>query len=79
MERADDLAAELDEAAVGKRRLLDAAAGPVARLEDEDVGAAAGEVARGGQAGQTGAEDQDVVLAHREVLLRGWPTATVEQ
>jgi hypothetical protein len=64
VEGADQLAAELDDAAVVEHRLLDAPAGPVARLEHEHVGAGGREVARGSEACQPGAEDQDVV-AHR--------------
>ena len=60
MELADQLAAHLDAAAVLEHDALDAAAGPVARLEDLDVRARAGEVARRGQAGEAGAEDEDV-------------------
>ena len=57
----DHLAAELDQPAVGERGLLDAAAGPVAGLQDDHVGAARDQVAGGGQAGQAGAENDDVV------------------
>ena len=60
MERAHDLAAELDDAPVVQHRLLDAAARPVARLEHLDVGARGGQVARGGQAGQPRAEHEHV-------------------
>ena len=49
-------------------RLLDAPAGPVARLEQLDVGAGRGEVARGREAGQAGAEDEHV--AHQRST---WP------
>ena len=68
MEGADDLAAQLHDAAVVEHRLLDAPAGAPARLEQLDVGAAGREVARGGEAGEPGPEDQHVA-AHR----RTWP------
>ncbi len=60
MERAHDLAAELDHAPVVEHRLLDATARPVARLEHLDVGARGDQVARGGQAGQPRAEHEHV-------------------
>ena len=44
----------------GELELLHAPADAVARLEHEHVGAARGEVARGREAGQPGAEDEDV-------------------
>ena len=62
--RPDDLAAQLHEPAVGELRLLDAPAGAVARLEHDDVDAGAGEVARGGEAGEAGAQHGDVMAAH---------------
>ncbi len=68
VERADHLAAQLQHAAVVEHDLLDAAARPAARLEQLHVGAGGREVARGGEAGQAGAEDQDVA-AHRST----WP------
>ena len=60
MERADDLAAHLDDAAVVEHGLLDATARAVARLEHLHVGAAGREVARRGQAGEPRTEDQHV-------------------
>ena len=57
----DDLAAELDDAAVRERDLLDPAADAVERLEDQDVRPGLGEVSGGGQAGQAGTEHDDVV------------------
>ena len=60
MERADQLSAQLHDAAVVEHRLLDAPAGPAARLEQLDVGARGGEVARGGEAGEAGAENEHV-------------------
>ena len=62
--RADDLAAELQQPAVRQLGLLDAAAGAVARLEHDHVGAGRGEVARGRQAREPGAQHRDVVPAH---------------
>ena len=50
--------------AVGELGLLDAAAGPVARLEHDHVGAGRGEVAGGRQAREPGAQHRDVVPAH---------------
>ena len=73
MERAHHLAAELDETAVGERRLLHAPAGPVARLDDDDVRPAAGKVPRGGQAGQPCAHDHHIVLAHAGTLSQTGP------
>jgi hypothetical protein len=61
VERADHLAAELHQAAVGERRLLDPTARPVARLEHEHVGTAAGELAGSGEPRQAGAQHHDVV------------------
>ena len=58
---ADHLTAELDDAAVVERDLLDAPADPAAGLEDKNIGAAMHEIAGGGQAGKTGAEYDDVV------------------
>ena len=60
----DDLAAELHQPAVRQLGLLDAAAGAVARLEHDHVGAGRGEVARGRQAREPGAQHGDVVAAH---------------
>ena len=77
MERAHDLAAELDHAPVVEHRLLDAAARPVARLEHLDVGARGGQVARGGQARQPGAEHEHV--AHQGAPAGcGAPPSAVE-
>ena len=56
----DHLAAELDDAAVRQRRLLHAAAGPVAGLQHEHVRAAVHQIACGAEAGQPGAHDNDV-------------------
>ena len=70
LERARQLAAELDATAVGQVGLLDAAAHAVARLEHEHVGAAEGEVAGGGQPGEAGAEDEHVVGAHAAAFVR---------
>ena len=64
----DDLAAELDEPAVGELGLLHPPAGPVARLEHDHVGARGGQVARGRQAGQPGAQHGDVVAAHARIM-----------
>ena len=58
--RPHDLAAELHRPAALLRKLLDPAADPPAGLEHEDVRARAGEVARRGQSGEAGAEDEDV-------------------
>lgn len=58
---ADDLSAELDQPSVGEFGLFDASADPVPGLDDEDVGSA------GGEAGQAGAEHDDVVV-HGGVL-----------
>ena len=60
MERADQLAAQLHDAAVVEHRLLDPAAGPPARLEQLDVGAGRREVARRGQSREAGAEHEHV-------------------
>ena len=57
---ADHLAAELHQPTVGERGLLDPAADPVACLQHGHVGPATREVARRGQAGEPGADDQDV-------------------
>ncbi len=61
---AHDLAPELDAAAVGELDLLDAAADPGPGLEHRDLRSARLEVARGGQAGQARAHDDDVRPAH---------------
>ena len=58
---ADHLAAELDDSAVVERHLFDATADSIAGLENQDVGSTAHEVARGGQAGQPGPDDDEVV------------------
>ena len=60
VEGADHLAAELQHAAVGQLELLDPAADAIARLEDLHVGTAGREIARGREARQPGAEDEDV-------------------
>ena len=60
MEVADELAAHLHGAAVGDLDLLDAAAGPVARLEHHHVAPARVQVARRREAGQAGAHHEDV-------------------
>ena len=39
VELSDDFSSELDQATVGERGLFDPAAGPISRLEDENVGA----------------------------------------
>lgn len=62
MGAADDLAAELDQPAVGEFGLFDASADPVPGLDDEDVGSAGGEVACGGETGQAGTQHDDVVV-----------------
>jgi hypothetical protein len=56
----DHLPAELDDAAVRERRLLDAASGPVASLENHDVGAGLHQVARCAEAGQSRAHHDNV-------------------
>ena len=60
MERPDDLAAELHRAAVVDPDLLDAPTDALPRFEHRDVGAAESEVARGGKAGEAGAEHEHV-------------------
>ena len=60
MKRPDHLAAELDDPAVGQRRLLHAAAGPVARLEHDDVRAAVHQIASGAEARQARAHHHHV-------------------
>ena len=62
--RADDLPAELQQPAVRQLGLLDATAGPVARLEHDHVGAGRGEVAGGREAREPGPQHRDVVAAH---------------
>ena len=56
----DHLPAELDEPAVRRAGLLDAPPDAVPCLEHGHVRARGREVARGGEAGQAGAEDEDV-------------------
>ena len=63
---ADHLPAELDDAAVVERDLLDAAADPVAGFEYENIGSARHEIAGGAQAGQPGPE-YDEVVRHCEI------------
>ena len=60
MKRPDHLAAELDDAAVGERRLLHAAAGPVPCLQHDDVRAAIHQVARRAEARQARAHHHHV-------------------
>src|SRR5262249_49774593 len=60
VEGADDLAAELDWAAAADVDLLDTPADAIARLESDHVGARRGEIARGDETGEAGAEDNDV-------------------
>ena len=62
---ADQLAAELDDAAVRKRRLLDPAAGPFAGLEHDDVDARPMQVARRREPAEARADDDDV--GHRRL------------
>lgn len=57
----DHFAAEPDDSAVVERHLLDATPDAAAGFEDEDVGAATDEIARGGQACQPGPEHDEVV------------------
>ena len=64
MRRADELAAELHRPPVVDGDLLDPAADAVARLENEDVGAAPGEIPRRGEPGEPRTHDDDV--AHAE-------------
>jgi hypothetical protein len=49
VKRPDHLAAQLDDAAVGERRLLDTAAGPVAGLDHDDIRAALHQIACGAE------------------------------
>ena len=65
VELADQLAAELDQTAVGKRCLLHPAAGPVARLEHEHVDAGPVQIPGSREAGETCADDEDV--GHRRL------------
>jgi hypothetical protein len=67
MERTDHLSTELHDTAVGQRRLLDAPAGAVARLEDHHVGALVHQVAGGAQPGQSCARDHHVA-SHGGIL-----------
>ena len=62
--RPDHLPAELHEAPVGQRRLLNPPARPVARLEHHHVRSARGQVPGGGEPGQAAAQHDHVVL-HR--------------
>jgi hypothetical protein len=62
MERTDHLSAELHDAPVGERRLLHTSAGAVARLEHDHVCAVVHQIARGAQARQAGARDNDVAF-----------------
>jgi hypothetical protein len=64
VERADQLAAALHDAAVVEHRMLDASARAVARLEHEHVGAGRGEVAGRAEPRQPRSEHQHVA-AHR--------------
>jgi hypothetical protein len=57
----DHLAAPLQRPAVGKELLLDPPARTLTRLEHDDVRAGRSEVARSGQAGQPGADDDHVM------------------
>ena len=59
----DHLATPLHRTSVREQLLLDAATGAPARLEHDDVGAARGQVARGGQAGESGAQHHHVMHA----------------
>ena len=61
---AHHLATELDAAAVGELDLLDPPADPGPGLQHRDLRSAGLEVARGGQAGQAGAHDDDVGAGH---------------
>jgi hypothetical protein len=56
----DYLAAQLDHAAVRERGLLHAPAGPVARLEHDDVRAGLHQIACGAESREPGAHDHDV-------------------
>ena len=56
----DHLAAELHRAGAVDGNLLDTPSDPVARLEQEHVGATQHEIARGGEPGQPCADDHDV-------------------
>ena len=71
MQRADDLAAELHGPASVEVDLLDAPADASPRLEHGHVGAAPREVARRGEPGQPGAEDEDVAPCHAARYLDG--------
>jgi hypothetical protein len=63
----DHLAAELDDPAVGQRRLPNPSAGPVARLHDEDVRARLHQIACRAEAGQPGAHHNDAGF-HGKIL-----------
>ena len=65
----DHLAAELHGAAVVDRDLLDATADPFARLEHEHVRAAVREIARGGEPGQAGPDDDDVASRRHRLVV----------
>ena len=60
VERPHHLAAQLNRSPLVNAELLDAAAGPIARLEHDDVGAAGGQVARGSEAGEARTEHEHV-------------------
>jgi hypothetical protein len=60
VKRADHLAAELDDAAVGQRGLLHATTRPVARLEDDDVRAGIHQIASGAEASEARAHNHHV-------------------
>ena len=62
VKRTDHLAAELHDAAVGERRLLHAAARPVARLEHDHVRARLHQIACGAQAREAGAHHNHVAF-----------------
>ena len=63
VEVADQLAAELHQAPVGKPRLLDPPAGAATGLDHDHVGAGCGQVARRAEPGEPGADDDDVSIS----------------
>ena len=73
MEAPGHLAAELRRSAVVEPELLDPTAGPIARLQHTDVSTSGCEIACRGQAGEPGAEHQDIgqaVVSSRRMLPR---------
>lgn len=63
---AEELAARIDARAIGEPDRFDTPANPIARFEQHDIPARLHQLGGRGEAGKTGADDDDIMAGHGE-------------